>query len=65
MTPCEKSFFEAPIAQLVEHFISNEEVFGSIPNGSSFLMKNYFCGSLSIFPVDRVPEIKISDCHGV
>jgi len=29
------------------------------------LMKNYFCGSLSIFPVDSVPEIKISDCLGV
>ena len=28
----------APIAQLVEHFISNEEVFGSIPNGSSFCL---------------------------
>jgi hypothetical protein len=29
-------FDVAPIAQLAEHFISNEEVFGSIPNGSFY-----------------------------
>jgi hypothetical protein len=37
-----KSFIEAPIAQLAEHFISNEEVFGSIPNGSSFFTKKFY-----------------------
>jgi hypothetical protein len=36
MTSRKISLNEAPIAQLAEHFISNEEVFGSIPNGSSF-----------------------------